>query len=101
MPTFHEVHFITNLIPTCFSERFPIYTPKEKKRARYRGEIKLIVKLILMMLMSILKTAKNLLRKILPQPRFEFGISCLAGADVSPIRSSRHMVMFIIITNVY
>jgi len=31
---------------------------------------KLIVKLMLTMLMSILKTAKNLLQKILPQPGF-------------------------------
>jgi len=39
------------------------------------------------MLMSIfLKTVKNLLRKILPQPEFEPGISCLAGAGVFPIK---------------
>jgi len=36
------------------------------------------------MLMSILKTAKNLLRKMLPQPGFESGISRLAGS-VFPI----------------
>jgi len=28
------------------------------------------------------KTVKNLLRKISPQPEFEPGISCLAGAGV-------------------
>jgi len=32
---------------------------------------------MLMMLMSILKTAKNLLRKILPQPGFEHEIYTL------------------------
>jgi len=38
------------------------------------------------MLMSILKTAKNLLQKILPQPEFEPKISRLTGTSVSPIR---------------
>jgi len=38
--------------------------------------------------MSILKLLKNLLRKILPQPAFEPGISCFAGAGVFPIRQS-------------
>jgi len=33
------------------------------------------------------KTVKNLLRKILPQPGFEPGNSCLAGAGVFPIRN--------------
>jgi len=32
--------------------------------------------------MSILKTVKNLLRKILPQPGFESGISRLAGTYI-------------------
>jgi len=40
---------------------------------------------MLTMLMSILKTAKNLLREILPQPRYESGISRLAGTSVFPI----------------
>jgi len=34
------------------------------------------------MLMSILKTAKNLLRKILLQPGFEPGISRLASSHI-------------------
>jgi len=62
---------------------------------------KLIVKLMLIMLMSILKTAKNLLRKILFQPRFKPGISCLAGASVFSIRPPKHMAIFIAITNIY
>jgi len=45
---------------------------------------------MLMMLISILKTAKNLLRKILSQPEFEFEISCFAGVNVFPIWPPRH-----------
>jgi len=38
----------------------------------------------MLMLMSILKTAKNLLRKILSQPGFEPGTSCFAEAIFIP-----------------
>jgi len=47
---------------------------------------KLIVRLMLTILIERLKTAKNLLRKILPQPEFESGISRLTGTSVFPIR---------------
>jgi len=38
---------------------------------------------MLAMLMNILKTAKNLLRKILPQPEFEPGIFRLVGSNLT------------------
>jgi len=50
---------------------------------------------MLTMLMSILKTAKNLLRKILPQPEFELGISRLTETSVFRINNKEmfHNVM--------
>jgi len=52
------------------------------------------------MLMSILKTAKNFLRKILHQPEFESGISCF-GADLFQFEPPKHIAMFIAIINIY